>query len=125
MGRFHQLTVDAYGAQHSGGDGRGIRIAYSLVGLHLALDRGWTGLEVRRAHQAMGRPQPSWPAFLRPTDVATLTVLDVALAGVRADAVAGHAAAVERWAVAVWAGWAQRHPEIAALAARLVERPRS
>jgi len=64
-------------------------------------------------------------SFLRPTDVATLTVLDVALAGVRADAVAGHAAAVERWAVAVWAGWAQRHAEIAALAARLVERPRS
>jgi len=43
VGRFHQLTVDAYGAQHSGGDGRGIRIAYSLVGLHLALDRGLPG----------------------------------------------------------------------------------
>ena len=125
VGRFHQLTVDAYGAQHGGIDGRGIRIAYSLVGLHLTLDRGWTGLEVRRAHQAMGRPQPSWPAFLRPADVWTLTVLDVALAGVRTGAVGGHAAAVERWAAAVWAGWAPRHVEIAALAGRVVGRRRS
>jgi Family of unknown function (DUF5946) len=81
VGRFHQLTVDTYGAQHSGGDGRGIRIAYSLVGLHLALDRGWSGLAVREAHQGMGRPQPSWPAFLRPAAVGTLTVLEVGLAG--------------------------------------------
>ncbi len=122
VGRFHQLTVDTYGAQHSGGDGRGIRIAYSLVGLHLALDRGWSGLAVREAHQGMGRPQPSWPAFLRPAAVGTLTVLEVGLAGARAGSVAGHAATVQRWAAAVWADWAPRHAEVAALGVRLVRR---
>ena len=121
-GRFHQLTVDAYGAQHSGGDGRGIRIVYSLVGLHLALDRGWSGVAVRRAHQGMGRPQPSWPAFRRSADVGSLTVLDVARAGVRAGSVSGHAEVVQRWAAAVWAAWAPRHEEVAALTDRVVRR---
>jgi uncharacterized protein DUF5946 len=120
VARFHQLTVDAYGAQHSGGDGRGIRIAYSLVGLHLALDRGWSGVAVREAHQRMGRPQPSWPAFVRPSDVGSLTVLDVALAGTRAGSVSGHADAVQRWAAAVWAAWAPRHAEVASLTDRVV-----
>ncbi|MDQ6917952.1 MAG: DUF5946 family protein [Candidatus Dormibacteraeota bacterium] len=119
-GRFHQLTVDAYGAQHSGGDGRGIRIAYSLVGLHLALDLGWTGLAVRDAHQGMGRPQPSWPAFTRPAGVGTLTVLDVAEAGARAGSISGHAALVERWAADVWAAWAPLHGEVFALTDRVV-----
>jgi hypothetical protein len=122
VGRFHQLTADAYGAQHSGGDGRGIRIAYSLVGLHLALDRGWTGVAVRDAHQRMGRPRPSWPAFVRPSDVGPLTVLDVALAGARVGSVFGHTDAVQRWAAAVWAAWSLQHADIAALTDRVVRR---
>lgn len=122
LGTYHQLTVDAYGAQHCGSDGRGIRIAYSLVGLHLALDRGWSGLAVRRAHQEMGRPQPSWPAFARSADVGALTVLDVAEAGARAGSVPGHAGEVQRWAAAVWAAWAPRHAEVAALSDRVVRR---
>jgi Family of unknown function (DUF5946) len=120
VARFHQLTVDAYGAQHSGGDGRGIRIAYSLVGLHLALDRGWSGVAVRTAHQGMGRPQASWPAFTSPAGVGELTVLDVAEAGARAGSVAGHAEAVQRWAAAVWAAWSPRRAEVAALTDRVV-----
>jgi Family of unknown function (DUF5946) len=121
-GRFHQLTVDAYGAQHSGGDGRGIRIAYSLVGLHRALDRGWSGVQVRTAHQGMGRPQPSWPAFPRPAAGAALTILVVAEAGARAGSVSGHADAVQRWAAPVWAAWSPRHAEVAALTDRVVRR---
>lgn len=119
VGRLHQLTVDTYGAQHSG-DGRGIRIAYSLVGLHLALDREWSGMAVRDAHQRMGRPQPSWPAFPSPADLGQLTVLDVAEGGARAGSVPGHAAAVQRWAAAVWAAWAPRHAEVAELTDRVV-----
>jgi hypothetical protein len=122
VSRFHQLMVDAYGAQHSGGDGRGIRVAYSLVGLHLALDRGWSGVAVRQAHQGMGRPQPSWPAFPSPADLGELTVLDVAEAGARRGSVAGHAESVRRWAAAIWAAWAPRHADVVALTGRVVRR---
>lgn len=119
LGRLHQLTVDAYGAQHAGPDPRGIRVAYSLAGLHLALERDRGGVEVREAHRRMGRPGPTWPAFVRPAGTGTVTVLDVAEAGLRADSVEGHAAAVRRWAEDVWRAWAPAHGATAALCARL------
>jgi hypothetical protein len=78
------------------------------------------GLEVRRAHQQMGKPDPSWPSFDRPVEVGTVTVLDVARAGLRADSVAGHADAVGRWARSVWRAWSAHHPATAALAERLL-----
>ncbi|HLB77294.1 MAG TPA: DUF5946 family protein [Candidatus Dormibacteraeota bacterium] len=120
LGQYHQLMVDTYGAQHAGDDARSIRVAYSLVGLFLALERGRDGLQVRHAHQRMGKPDPSWPAFDRPSDVGATTVLDVAEAGVRADSVAGHADAVGRWAQSVWRAWSAQHRAAAALAERLL-----
>lgn len=119
VGRFHQMTVDAYGAQHAGGPTSPIRVAYSLVGLHLAFERGWTGVKVRDFHARMGRPEASWPTFERPTTTGDLTVADVVAAGARAGSHDGHAAAVERWARAVWVAWRPQHADVATLARRL------
>ena len=116
LGRFHQLMVDAYGAQHADSIGTGIRVAYSLVGLHLALVRGMSGLQVRTIHQAMGKPQPGWPRFPRPATTGGVTVLDVATAGLRAQSVEGHGRAVQRWGQAVWQAWSARHQDVADLA---------
>lgn len=120
LGRYHQLMVDAYGAQHAGGDTAYIRVAYSLVGLHLALDRGMSGLDVRKAHQRMGRPDSTWPRFPRPELVGSLTIADVAKAGREVDSIRGHAILVQRWAVDVWEAWKARHVSVADLAARVV-----
>ncbi|HEX8931375.1 MAG TPA: DUF5946 family protein [Actinomycetota bacterium] len=66
----HQLAVDAYTAQHAPRDRGGavppIGVAYALVGLHLALDRGVPGVEVRAAHQRMGRRTRPGRACRRP-----------------------------------------------------------
>jgi Family of unknown function (DUF5946) len=121
---LHQLTVDAYAAQHGprevGGDGPPISVAYALVGLHLALDRGHSGLEVRAAHQRMGRPDPSWPRLPTPARTGAMTVFDVAAAGAMVGSVVGHAKAVRAWAAAVWQAWAAEHATVAALADRLL-----
>jgi hypothetical protein len=117
---LHQVTVDTYGAQHAGQDGRSIRTAYALVGLHLALDRGLSGHQVRAAHQRMGKPQTGWPAFMRPSDLGRLTVLDVARAGGRAGSVEGHAAAIAQWAEDVWSAWSGQHAVVSALTERLL-----
>jgi hypothetical protein len=120
----HQLGVDAYGAQHAPRDpGAGpppIRVAYSLVGLHLALDRGRSGLEVRAAHQRMGRPDASWPPLPRPPSTGSRTVLDVAAAGLMADSPPGHERALRAWAADVWRAWAAEHAAVAELAGRLL-----
>jgi hypothetical protein len=120
---YHQLAVDSYAAQHAppgGGDVPPIGVAYALVGLHLALDRGLPGVEVRAAHQRMGRPDPSWPRLPAPTRTGPVTVLEVAAAGVMVDSVAGHARAVRAWAASVWQAWACQHAAVAELADRLL-----
>jgi hypothetical protein len=117
---FHQLAVDAYAGQHDprevGSDLPPISVAYALVGLHLALDRGLSGREVRAAHQRMGKPDPSWPRLLTPERTGAMTVFDVAAAGAMVGSVAGHAEAVRAWAAAVWQAWAAQHATVAALA---------
>jgi hypothetical protein len=119
LGRFHQLMVDTYGAQHAGQDGRAIRVAYSLVGLYLALEQGRSGIEVREVHQRMGKPTTSWPSFRPPPHTGTITVLHVAEAGVRAGSVEAHADMVRRWAQNVWEAWAAQHVATVALCAHL------
>jgi hypothetical protein len=121
LNKFQQLTVDAYGAQHAGGATPLIRVAYSLVGLHLALDRGANDLQVRTAHQRMGRPDPSWPNFRRPeTGLDDVTVLDVAEDGVRSGSISGHERCVLEWANAVWRAWWPEHLAVQALTRRLL-----
>jgi hypothetical protein len=121
---FQQLTVDAYAAQHGPRDGGGdvppISVAYALVGLHLALDRGASGIEVRTAHQWMGKPDPSWPRLPTPERTGGMTVFDVAAAGAMTGSVTGHAEAVRAWATAVWQAWAAQHTMVAALTDRLL-----
>ena len=121
---LQQLTVDAYAAQHAprepGGDLPPISVAYALVGLHLALDRGLSGIEVRAVHQRMGKPDPSWPRLPTPARTGGMTVFDVAGAGAMVRSVAGHAEAVRAWATAVWQAWAVQHARVAALAGRLL-----
>ena len=110
--KCHQMTVDCYGAQHAGAPTKPIRVGYSLVGLHLALDCGLSGIEVRDAHMRMGKPDSRWPVFERPPGFARLTIDDVAAAGLRAASSDGHAAAVEEWANAVWEWWADSRTDV-------------
>jgi len=118
--RWHQLSVDAYGAQHGGGGVPPIRLAFSLVGLHLALDLGHDGNQVRAAHSRMGKPDRTWPIFSLPVTVGPMTIMDVAEEGILHDSPAGHATAVRRWAQTVWSAWADQHGSVVALTCRLL-----
>lgn len=122
LGRVHQLTVDAYAAQHAGPSVPPIGPAFALAGLHLALVEGLAGAEVRSAHQRMAALGEPWPAFGAIPARVPLTVLDVAEAGARRGSAAGHEAAVRSWAAAVWSAWSPRHGEVAALVARCLGR---
>jgi len=121
---FHQMAVDSYIAQHAARDIEGdvppIGTAYALVGLHLSLDRGVPGLQVRDAHQRMGKPDPSWPRLPAPEHKGSVTIFDVAVAGAAIDSVTGHAEGVRKWAACVWEAWASQHAAIAELADRLL-----
>ena len=116
LGRHHQLMVDAYAAQHAGGSAARIGVAFALIGLRLSLDEGWSGDEVRDAHQYLGANFKAWPEFGPPAERTWMTVYDVALATSPDD----HARLVRRWAAEVWAAWEQvRENVVALLGARL------
>jgi hypothetical protein len=111
MRRYHQLTVDAYGAQHAGGSTPRIRVVYALTGLWLALEHDFSGEEVRAVHRRLGEPVAEWPDFAPPAGPQSwTTVVDVAQAGVRSGSNAGHAHAVQRWAEDVWGVWLEQAP---------------
>jgi hypothetical protein len=54
-GFIHQHVVDAYAAQHAGGLTRPIAVAFGLIGLYLALEKGYTGREVQKAHMKIAK----------------------------------------------------------------------
>jgi hypothetical protein len=111
LGRWHQLLVDTYAAQHAGERTPRIGTAFALIGLRLALVDGWDGLSVRDAHQDLARRYGSWPAFTPPERRGDLTVLDLALASTPAE----HVERLRAWAASVWEAWADAHAAVAAL----------
>jgi len=79
-GRFvHQHAVDAYAAQHVGERMRPITTAFALIGLYLAVERGYTGRQVQLVHMKIGRRR-DWPRLEPPKDRGELTVMDILLA---------------------------------------------
>lgn len=114
MLRYHQLTVDTYGAQHVDADAPQLRTATSLSGLWLALEHGFSAEDVRAIHRRMGHPTAEWPLFAPPPlpQPRWLTVLDVAEAGVRQQSGGGHARAAGQWAESVWSAWVDGVPGV-------------
>ena len=110
---LHQEAVDAYAAQHPGTPAKPISTWFALVGLHLALDRGYTGREVQRAHMRLGRRKRTWPVLPRPTDLTCMTAADV----MRHPPGDARDESVLRWAGEVWQCWASAHQTIATLCA--------
>lgn len=51
---IHQHAVDAYEAQHAGGNSRPITAVFGLIGLYLALEKGYTG------RHGSGRQPAGW-----------------------------------------------------------------
>jgi hypothetical protein len=74
---IYQCAVDTYEAQHAGGTSRNITVAFGLIGLYLALEKGYTGKQVQEAHKRIARLRKDWPRLEPPARPAAITVLDV------------------------------------------------
>jgi hypothetical protein len=99
---IHQHLVDAYGAQHVRQSRSTVGAAFTLTGLYLAVERGFTGRQVQQMHMRMARHSRTWPAFIPPATMGPVTVADVLAAspGEERDG------ALMRWCTTVWAAWA-------------------
>lgn len=84
-GFVHQHAVDAYAAQHVGERMRPITAVFALIGLYLAVERGYTGREVQLAHMKIARRRRDWPRLEPPEGRGDLTVMDILLAATDAE----------------------------------------
>ena len=110
FGTCHELSVDAYIAQHPGGAHPTRSVVVHLAGLHLALDREVTPARIPTARARLTQrvwegPDPDPPAAWGP-----LTVLDLAAAA----GTSHHAEVVRAYATEVWHAWAHEHARVAA-----------
>jgi hypothetical protein len=117
---IHQHAVDAYEAQHAGGNSRPITVAFGLIGLYLVLERGYTGKEVQRAHMQIAKIRKDWPRLEPPVRPAALTVMDVMQAGPGPD----RDAMILQWAGAVWVSWVDQQAWVRETAEGLLDRSR-
>jgi uncharacterized protein DUF5946 len=81
--------------------GKPIRVVFSLVGLYLRVEKGFSGRHVQQAHVELGRRKRAWPAVALPDNRGAMTAIDVlaAAAGDRRDK------AIDEWCVTVWAAF--------------------
>jgi hypothetical protein len=103
---IHQHAVDAYEAQHAGGNTRPITAVFGLIGLCLALEKGYTGRQVQLAHMKIASRRKEWPRLEPPNRKAELTVMDV----MQAETDAEKEVMLMKWAASVWDIWKDQHP---------------
>lgn len=108
--RSHQLTVDAYAAQHPGEPSpQSVQsVAVHLIGLYLQLERGLRPEEIIRARKRTASRKRDLVWLEPPVLAGDLTVLDVRDAGDPDE----HGRLVRLWARSVWQAWAPRHDTV-------------
>lgn len=112
----HQHVVDAYGAQHTGLYTKKVVPTMTLVGLYLMLEHGYTGKQVQRAHMVIADQTKDWPDFTRPTELASLTILDVLKVSDSEKL-----GMLRKWCEAVWESWHGEHEKVIAFTKKYLE----
>jgi hypothetical protein len=79
-----------------------------LITLHLVLEKGVTAQQATKALQRAVALSKQFVWLAPPAVPGAMTVQDVA----KAQSLAEHIAAVERWARAVWSAWAVHHATV-------------
>jgi hypothetical protein len=108
---IHQHVVDAFQAQNASADSKPIAVIFSLVGLYLYLEKGYTGREVQQAHQQLAHNKKAWPSIELPEQRGKTTVIDVldSVHGQHRDEM------IKEWCTSVWRAYNATHDVIANL----------
>lgn len=108
----HNLTVDAYSAQHVGTPSPQTiqSAAVHLVSLYLQLEHGYDSMQAAQAKQKLVQGDYVW--LDPPESLGALTIVDVQ----RETDPVGHVERVKEWAWSVWNAWAIHRATIEAWA---------
>ena len=90
--------VDAFAAQRATAETKAIAVFFSVIGLFLHVERGWTGRQVQQLHVRLARQKLVWPRLALPEHGGELTTIDVLAAPVGVE----RERAIEAWCKSVW-----------------------
>ncbi len=117
MGRANfilQHVVDAHIAQAAPAiNPPAIGVIFSLIGLYLHVEKGFTGKQVQNAHKIMGRVKRSWPDIMWPDERGGMTAADVLAMPIGPSRDEG----IHEWCGQVWAAFRANHRIVSALVA--------
>jgi hypothetical protein len=108
---IHQHVVDAFAAQTANEHTKPIALTFALVGLHLHVEKQFSGRQVQRAHMRLARQKQPWPVLDRPRDRGAMTSTDV----VAAPAGPERDQRIDAWCASVWEAFREGHSTIADL----------
>jgi hypothetical protein len=94
-----QHVVDATGVQTATADAKPIGVIFSLAGLYLHVELGYTGRQVQQIHRQLAeRRRTAWPSIELPNDRGIITAADVMAAAPGPD----RDNAIDEWCRSVW-----------------------
>ena len=108
---IHQNAVDAFTAVNADENTKPIALAFSLIGLYLHIEKGFTGKELQNAHVKLGKYRKKWPKFNLPENRGDITILDVINSpkGPKLDQM------INKWCISVWKAYNESHEKVAYL----------
>lgn len=106
---IHQHVVDVFQAQHAHKNTKPIALFFSLIGLYLFLEKGFTGRQVQLAHMKLAQNKKKWPLLHLPVQRGAITVSDVL------NSEPGHERdqMIKEWCSSVWQAYKNWHSTIA------------
>jgi len=109
-GTAHQLTVDAYAAQHPGTPSpQSIQsVTVHLVGLYVVCELGRSPQQARKTIQRAVQHKKDFIWLEPPRPLGSMTIVDIHKAKDHSE----HNALVRDWAVSVWKAWEPHHAMI-------------
>lgn len=115
---IHQYAVDAFAAQTAGENTKNITLVYALAGLYLAVEKGYTGKEVQKAHLIFSKDKSNMPRIILPEsrgEIIIKNVLDTE-PGIARDEM------ILRWCASVWKAFQSNHEAIVYFCRRHLEK---
>jgi hypothetical protein len=111
---IHQHVVDTWKAQTADDTTKPIGVVFSLAGLYLHVERGFTGRDVQLAHMKMAKSRDPWPRLPLPAFRGEMKASDV----LAAPDGAAREKAIHDWTVSTWKAFAGSRDAIIEILAR-------
>lgn len=117
FGQVHQITVDAYAAQHAGGPHPDKSVGIHLSGLYLVFVKDVRPMAIAPMLHEIASSVDAWPKFSPPPANTSRTILDVALCAGDWET---HVRTVREWAFDVWRSWHSQHRAVHEIVQRVL-----